>query len=236
LKIKGKILLPGTDKQLSNFFASQDVSDKKILIIGDGSEEITEEFLNRNASEIDLIVENTESLSIARNYLSKKEKISVRLMDFDNTDFNSETFNIIYAQASISKVNRNKIIKEIKRILKPGGILCIGEIVKLKDKIPAFVTDILESSRLFPILINDLRSYYGERNFEILFEKDLSLTLKEFYVLNNSLLNENLDKLPLQEKSYHKKMLNQIVHESNAYLKMGADKYIGFHILVMRKA
>jgi ubiquinone/menaquinone biosynthesis C-methylase UbiE len=236
LKIKGKILLPGIDKQLNNFFTSQDVSGKKTLIIGDGSEEIAEEFLNKNSSEVNMVVENVESLSIARNYLSKKGEILIRLMDFDNTDFNNETLDIIYAQGSISKPNRNKIIKEIKRILKLEGIFCVGEIVKLKEKIPAFATDILESSRLLPIYLNDLKNYYTERKFDILFEKDLSQTLKEFYLLNNSMLNENMGKLSQQEKSYYKKRINQIVHESNAYLKMGADKYIGLYMLIMRKA
>ena len=39
------------------------------------------------------------------------------MMDFDNTDFNAEEFDLVYAQASISLLNRNKIVKEIKRIL-----------------------------------------------------------------------------------------------------------------------
>lgn len=236
MKIKGKIFLPGLNKQLDKFLSSQNVADKKVLVIGDGSEEIAEEFLAKNASEVNIIVENTESLTISRNLLSKEKRISVRLMDFDNTDFVSQTFDIIYAQASISKLKRNKIIKETKRILKPEGIFCAGEIVKFKEEVPTFVGDILEASELSPIYFQDLKKYYIERKFDILLEENLSQTLQEFYLLSNSMLNENLDKLTAQEKSYYKKMLNQIIHESNAYLKMGADKYIGFYMIIMRKA
>ncbi len=60
-------------------------------------------------------------------------------MDFSITDFNDAVFDIVYAQASISSKMRNKIIKEIKRILKPEGILSVGEITSLKSSPPIFV-------------------------------------------------------------------------------------------------
>jgi ubiquinone/menaquinone biosynthesis C-methylase UbiE len=234
LKIKGKIFLPGTNKQVNNFLANQGAANKRILIIGEGTEEIAEEFLNVNPSEINIIVENIESLSIARNFLSNKEKVSIGLRDFDKTDFADKTFDVIYAQASISKPNRNKIIKEIKRILKDNGIFCVGEIVKLKEDIPSFVRNIFELSQVPPIYFKDLKNYYTEKKLDVFFEKDLSQTLKEFYTLSNSLLNN--ENIPPQEKTYYKKIMNRIAHESNAYLKMGADKYIGFYMLIARKA
>jgi hypothetical protein len=39
-----------------------------------------------------------------------------------------------------------------------------------------------------------------------------------------------------EEKSYHKKMLKRISHESNAYLKLGGNKFIGFISVILRKA
>jgi DNA-directed RNA polymerase subunit N (RpoN/RPB10) len=47
-------------------------------------------------------------------------------------------------------------------------------------------------------------------------------------------LKANINNLSGQEKSYYKKLLNKISHESNAYLKLGADKYIGFKMLILK--
>ena len=43
------------------------------------------------------------------------------------------------------------------------------------------------------------------------------------------------DNLTDKEKSFYKKLLSKISHESNAYLKLGADRYIGFKMLILKK-
>ena len=53
--------------------------------------------------------------------------------------------------------------------------------------------------------------------------------------MSSKLLDDRLNKLGESEKAYHKKMLNRISHESNAYLKLGADKFIGFVSLLLTK-
>jgi len=156
-------------------------------------------------------------------------------MDFEHTDFKNNQFDAVYAQASVSDVRRNKIIKEIKRILKPDGIICIGEVVNLTKQPPPFVLDIWNHSDLNPLFIDEVSAYYEQRNFEIFWEKDLSHTLKDFYSDSAKLLNENLDKLDTGEKSYNKRILNKISHESNAYLNLGGSLHIGFKLIMARK-
>ena len=105
----------------------------------------------------------------------------------------------------------------------------------MSNNIPQFVNDIFEKSDLDPIYKNELTKYYRDRNLNIVDTIDLSFTLKEYYENTMSLLKENIYGLNKSEKSYYKKVLNQISHESNAYLKLGADRYIGFLTLLLQK-
>ena len=230
-----EIYLPGSIYQFSTLTDKFGIKEKSVLVMGAGSEDISKLFLKNKASSVIQIVEEEDSLLVSRLYLKDVKEISVRLMTFNNTDFSSERFDIIFAQASISNARRNKIVKEIIRILKPGGLLAVGEIVQLENNAPIFVRDLWQASGISPLLNNEVSDYYRERNFEILYEDDFSSILREFYQNSKQILNKNVDKLSGQEKAYHKKFLNKLRHESNAYLNLGADKYMGFKILIMKK-
>jgi len=229
------IFLPGTNKQLEILLNNFPLNLSAILIIGNGCEEIARQLRDRYSYTITIIVDNNDSLLNTRLTLAEEKDISIKLMDYANTDFTNEKFDLIYAQASVSSANRNKIVKEIKRILKPGGYFCVGEIVKLNDNPPKFINDIWENSGLKPLRTDEFGGYYSSRNFEILNNSDQSETLKEFYTKTKNLLEEKSGQFSDREKSYYKKLLNQIRHESNAYLKLGGDRHIGFRALLLRK-
>jgi len=234
VKTKTEILLPGGDSQLRYTTGNVEINGKRILILGSGSGNIAIELLKNNAASIELIVEDYESLIISQLSLENISKITPKLMDFELTDFAKDTFDIVYAQASISNTRRNKIIKEVKRILKNDGVLLVGEIIKLEKDIPQFVRDIFEQSDLDPLFIDDLKNYYYSRGFEIQDVVDYTKTLKEYYSSNLGKLKFSVSELTENEKSYYKKLINQISHQSKAYLKQGADKYIGFYTVAAK--
>ncbi len=128
-----------------------------------------------------------------------------------------------------------RLVKEIKKILRTGGIFCAGEIILLKENPPEFIKDIWHSSDLQPLSDEALDKYYEEKGFEILSKKDLSFTLREFYLLSEKMLSKETNELHEEEKSYYKKLLRKISHESNTYLKLGGNDYMGFTSLIMRK-
>ena len=231
-----KYFLPGTDKQLHSLLSHVDIKNMKILVLGSGCEEISKLLLNNSASEVTIIVEDNDSLLNARLHLSKEKQISVKMMEFDNTDFKDSSFDLIYAQASISSKQRNKIVKEVKRILKSEGYFCVGENISYSKNPPVFVKDLWESSEIVPLFVDDLEKYYEDRNFEILFKQDLSHTLKDFYKMSADLLENKANNLTEQEKSYHKKFLNKLSHESNAYLILGGNDFMGFKMLILKAA
>lgn len=229
------IFLPGSGKQFNHLKTKVILKDKDILIIGSNSEKIAHMFLNAEVNFVTIILDEYDSLLKARYLLKNIEKISVRLMDFSSTDFNDAKFDIVYAQASISSKMRNKIIKEIKRILKPEGILNVGEITSLKSSPPKFVNDIWDSGNILPLNSVDIKKYYEERKFEVVDTLDLSAHLKDFYLESKKLLFNNIDSLSENEKAYYKKLLKRMSHESNAYLKLGGKDYMGFTSIIVRR-
>lgn len=229
------IFLPGSGNQFNHLKAKVSLKGKDILIIGSNSEKIAQMLLNAEANVVTIILDEHDSLLNARYLLKDNEKISVRLMDFTSTDFKDDVFDIVYAQASISGKMRNKIIKEIKRILKPEGILNAGEIVSLKSSPPKFVNDIWESGNILPLNFDDIKKYYEERKFEVVDTLNLSAHLKDFYLESKKLLFNNIDSLSENEKAYYKKLLKRMSHESNAYLKLGGKDYMGFTSIIARK-
>lgn len=231
MKTKEQIHLPGGNSQLNFTLENVDLLGKTILVIGAGSELAVKLFLKNGASKIELIVEDYDSLLNSRLALDQIESINPKMMDFEITDFNENTFDVVYAQASISGSKRNRIIKEIKRIIKKDGILIVGEIVKLEKLVPQFVNDMFSDSDLDPLYTEDIKNYYFQRGWDVQKIINHSDRLNEYYSTNLDMLSKSLKELSDNEKSYYKKLINQISHQSKAYLKQGADRFIGFSIL-----
>ena len=234
--LSGKIFLPGNEKQLEHLESKINIIGKDVLVIGTGSEEIAVYLKTREAASVKIIVSDYESVMNSRMILPKETEIRVSMMDFEHTDFSAGSFDLVYAQASVSSYNRNKIIKEIKHILKPGGIFCVGEITCLKSPAPVFIQEMWDAGDILPVESNEVTAYYEERKFKIIDEINLSDTLTDYYQKNHKLLKDKLQTLTDSEKSYYKIILNRLSHESNVYLKHGGKDYIGFTSIIMRKA
>lgn len=232
---KTNIFLPGLDNQIRFVRRKVDLVGKFTLTMGSSSEEIVKLFAEESNQKAELIVEDYNSLLNSRLLLGSDKRFNVRLMDYEFTDFEDSTFDVVYTQGGISNPRRNKIVKEIKRILKPEGILCVGEVVNLREDIPPFVQDIYDSSEQEPLLSSQIENYYIERNFEVIEIKDLSFTLDEYYTKNLFELKKSVRDLAENEKSYYKKLINMISHEAKAYLKEGAKDFIGFYSLILKK-
>ena len=231
------VFLPGTDQQVIFFLNKTEIKSKQVVITGPGTLEAAQKMISSEPLKITIIVDDYDSLITMRYRLEvlKAENIEIRMMDYENTDFRNESIDVLFAQASVSTVRRNKIIKEFRRILKTGGTACIGEIVKMKENPPAFVKDIWHSSDLQPLSESELEKLYSWKGFEIPDKKDLSFTLKDFYRQGEKMLFQETGNLSDEEKAYYKKLLKKISHESNAYLKLGGNEYMGFTAFIMRK-
>jgi ubiquinone/menaquinone biosynthesis C-methylase UbiE len=230
-----KVFLPGAGEQIELTLKKLDLDNARILVVGSFSEELAVLFAEKFNSSVNIIVEDTQSFLNTNLIVGSNGRIITSIMNFDLTDFDKSVFDLVYAQASISNDRRNKIVKEINRILKPGGYFSVGEVIKLKNEVPQFVDDIFSGSLLEPLFTDEISKYYTNRRFSVIEEVDLSSTLEEYYVNSADRLYDAVKLLKDNEKSYHKKLLNKVSHETNAYLKLGADKFIGFKYLLLQK-
>jgi ubiquinone/menaquinone biosynthesis C-methylase UbiE len=227
---KISIQLPGGNKQLEHLLEQNIPQGIHALIIGPGCEHAAANLIN-HFTDINIIADDYNSVMQIRMKLKDEDRIKVKMMDYTQTDFKDDYFDLIYAQGSISVPERKDIIKEIKRILTGNGLLCVGEILSLKEPVPGFVSDILERSDLETLASTGIKKYFESKGFEIISEKDLSETLRDFY----EKIRSEVLKVDKDEKEEDKKYFSRMKHESNAYLKLGGDKYIGFKSLIMRK-
>jgi len=228
------IFLPGTDKQIKFFFKNSIPAGKNILIAGSGSDRIALRFVNAEAADIQIISNDSSDVMDLR-LRTRAKNVSVKMMDFTNTDYPENTFDYIYSQASFSTADRKKIYKEVLRILKPSGNICSGEIIKIPGEIPRFLQDVWKSSGILPLTLNEQLSFYKESGFEVTAYEDLSFTLTEFYKSGKDLLKRfKQESTPGEQKNY-KKLLNKISHESNAYLNLGGRKYMEFHAFILKR-
>ena len=225
------ILLPGGNKQLEHLLEQNISKGVQSLIIGPNCESIATRLVEYFTN-LYIIADDYNPVMQTRMKLKGEDKIKVNMMDYSHTDFEDGYFDLIYAQASISVTNKKEILKEIKRILSGNGLLCTGEIVSLKEPVPEFVNDIWERSGLEPIASSLIKDYFEGNGFDLLSEKDLSFTLKDFYEKTRYAVSI----ASKDEKEQDKKYFSRMKHESNAYLKLGGDKYIGFKSLIMRKS
>lgn len=225
------IHLPGGVNQFQHLLNQEIHNGDQALIIGPHGESIAKALLSYFAN-IYIITDDYDSLMQSRMKLSNMNEVKIKLMDYAHTDFDNNFFNLIYAQGSISIPTRKNILKEIKRITTEDGLISIGEIVSLKEPVAGFVKDIWERSGLEPIASSTINKFYEEKGFNVISEMDYSATLNEFY----NKIRLTVSEAGKEEKEQDKKYFSRMKHESNAYLKLGGDKYIGFKSLIMRKS
>jgi hypothetical protein len=230
LRTSVEIQIPGGNKQIEHLLGEHKLEGKRALVLGNINHTTFSKLLG-SFEQLNIIVEDYASLIKLRFNFKENESLKIKMMDYAHTDFENELFELVYAQGSISVPERKNMVKEMKRISVDGGLFSIGEIISLKEPVAAFIEDIWEQSGLKPLSDSSITKFYDGKNFEIISEKDLSHTLKNFY----EKVGDIVSKMSKEEKEQDKKYFSRMKHESNAYLKLGGDKYIGFKSLIMRK-
>ncbi|PJA95362.1 MAG: hypothetical protein CO129_12175 [Ignavibacteriales bacterium CG_4_9_14_3_um_filter_34_10] len=235
MKMFDKIILPGLEKQFRLLENNVPLLGKKSLVAGAGSEEVAKRLFAASHEGVEFIVDNYDSLINSRLSIQKEEGVNCSLMEYHSTDFGNNSFDLIYAQASISSSLHRKILLEFFRLLKPSGYFCVGEVVKIQNSIPRFVEEILTLSDLVPVTLDELTTQYESIGFQIIEQVDLSQTFKDYLKIASDKAERIKSSFEENEKAFYKKWLNRFSHEANSFLKHGGDKYIGFHAFVLQK-
>ncbi len=231
---ENRLLLPGGGTPLKVLNKVVSLQPQKILVVGGMSELLAKRLSAKYKVEVELIVEDYEALLNANLILEYDENVIVKLMDFERTDYENSYFDLIFAQGTISNKNRKKIVKEVKRVLKPDGIFAVTEIVKTQETLPRVMNDLLDAAGISPLNESEAEKYYFERNFKVLESKILPDALPAYYKSIQYIFDGKEEELTTSEKSYYKKIIHRISHEGNVFLKYGGEKYIHLNVLILK--
>ncbi len=225
-----QIVLPGLNEQIQFFMQEYPCDQKKGLIIGSGLR-VAEKMFEEAGASVETII-NDDSLLVTERLFSH----SVKYMDYFATDFPEASFDFIYAQASISLPERNKIIKECLRILKPDGVFCAGEIIKRDNKTPQSVIDIWEKSGIAPPTLDVVLRTYAAAGFTVANSVDLTPTVVKVYRMYAGIFEDEKSLLTDEDIHYMRKDLKRLRHEVNLFIKMGAKKHMLYSAFLLRKS
>ena len=138
---------PGSEKETLKALEFMNLSsdrDLKIADIGCGSggQTITlSQKLNGEITSVDLFSEFLDELNEKSEKLGFKEKIVTLEGSMDDLPFNSEEFDIIWAEGAIYNIGFENGVKRLKDYLKIGGYLAVSEITWITNSRPKEIED-----------------------------------------------------------------------------------------------
>ncbi|MFA5088919.1 MAG: class I SAM-dependent methyltransferase [Candidatus Omnitrophota bacterium] len=108
------------------------VKEGKILDVGCGTGLLSLKSLQRSACRVTAIDCSREMAEVFKEKIRKlglKDRVSVRLMDADSLRFKENTFDIIVSSVTLHHLKEKlPALQTMRRILRPGGCLIIGEV------------------------------------------------------------------------------------------------------------
>ncbi|MCC6549016.1 MAG: methyltransferase domain-containing protein [Ignavibacteriaceae bacterium] len=229
------ILLPGLDDQLHFFTRNIPVQGKSVLLIGSGSEKVALSLLEEGCTTIQIITDSEELLVNTRLTLSGNADIKARYSEYGSLDFSDASFDLVFAQGTVSRTDRKKILKEIYRVLKTDGVFCPGEMTSLKGDIPPFLKSVFAANNMDILSSDSLSMIYKAEGFKVKAMKSLDNTLKEYYKETERALNRRLGKMTKEDQKNNKDMITKTKHEINVFLNLGGLKYTGFSSFLLIK-
>ncbi|MBI5726739.1 MAG: class I SAM-dependent methyltransferase [Ignavibacteriales bacterium] len=229
------ILLPGMNEQSNAFLRHHKIKETKMLVMGTAAPHLLKKFLNPFVASIDVIIDNEDLLLTERLSAPKDKKVRIRFMDFVNTDFTDNTFDFVYTQGAASTLQRVKVLHEVKRILKPGGVYCLGELVYIKGDVPVSIRSVWDIAGISPIELEQTEGCYTEAGFTILETTDLSKTLYAMYERYKEVMQNGASKMTEDELQALRHDLIRLKHEAEIFIKMGGDKYTGYFMYELQK-
>jgi ubiquinone/menaquinone biosynthesis C-methylase UbiE len=229
------ILLPGLDDQLHFLTRNIPVQGRSVLIFGSGAEKVALSLIEEGCSSVQIITDNEELLVNSRLTLSGNEDVKVRFSEYSSLDFPDASFDLVFAQGTVSRPDRKKILKEVYRVLKTEGVFCPGEMTSVKGDIPPFLKSVFAANSMDILSVDSLSMIYKGEGFKVKAVKSLDNTLKEYYKETERALNRRLGKMTKEDQKNNKDMITRTKHEINVFLNLGGLKYTGFSSFLLLK-
>jgi len=168
------------EKKVKFICSLVDYSKKYVLDLGCGTGVCTFDIAKKSKKTIGVDISPWAIQNAKKNSLTKKLNVDFVVADAENMHFQDDTFDIVINTALLQYFDKpEKVIKEIYRVLKPGGIAVIE--VPLKYGLYYFkpLMSFLTSKR--DIGKEPINRCYSKKEFKKLFSKFKPLRIHNFY-------------------------------------------------------
>ncbi len=128
-------------------------------------------------------IDNDEEIIIKDNEKNTDPKVKYLFMDAGNMDFEDNSFDIVCISNTLHHLpDKNKVLNEMKRVLKPGGRFIISELFS-EDQSPAQMTHVKlhELGGLIDTLLGDHHSKTLKKQESIDLIKNIGIEVDEIF-------------------------------------------------------
>lgn len=197
-----------------------DITGKKILDMGCGAGESSIYFCIKGADVTAIDISDGMINILKDNAIKYNVKIKTKVCTSHNTGFNNNSFDIVYAANLLHHVDLENTLREINRILKPGGILVSWDPLAHNPIINIYrrIAKEVRTEDEHPLKIEDLkifRKIFEEVQYKTSWFFTLIIFIK-FYLI---------EKVDPNKERYWKKIIYEHKRLEKMYIKLEKVDY-----------
>src|SRR5690606_30843464 len=162
------------------------------------------------------------------------DRISVVYGNFEELPFEPQQFDVVWSQdAILHSGNRGRVLDEVARVLRPGGVFIFTDPMQADDCPPAVLGPVLERIHLDTLAsFAFYREQLASRGFDEVEVLDLREQLLRHYTRVREELTKQRDELLRHASSaYVDRMLTGLGH----WIEAGSKGYLAWGILQFRR-
>jgi ubiquinone/menaquinone biosynthesis C-methylase UbiE len=160
--------------------------------------------------------------------------VQIKVMDAHQLDFPDASMDVVISEGVISGLNVNTVLKEIARVLKPGGMFGMSDAMWKRENVPLFVLEAWGGQGASIQIIEKKIALLKQLGFDIRYTKDISSELDDYYLPFKKIIERSTQKRFKGVEQY-KDLLIQYKHEIDVYFRMGGKKWMGYCVIVGKK-
>ena len=163
----------------------------------------------------------------------KSLKIEAKVMSPLALDFDDGFFDLVICEGVMSQYRKSDFLKEIHRVLKPGGGFGVADFYWRKIPVPKYVLNVWSWDEGRVETLDEVIKLMKGRGFDVFFIHDVSGELKRFYSELLVWIEKLLKTTYLSSQQF--KEVKRFRHEANVFLKQGGNKWMGYSAIASKK-
>ena len=135
-------LSPGGASEIDLILNDKSLKNKKILDIGCGCGSAAFHFIKNHSPNYVLGVDVEEMVikraNALKSNLIEKKKVDFKVIQRGELPFDDLSFDVIFSKDTFLHIlDKERLVEDLYRVLKPGGFLCVGDWMRIDDNAPS---------------------------------------------------------------------------------------------------